>query len=311
MPDLIDVSIVIAAYNAEPFIARAIASALDQREVCVEILVADDASDDGTREVVSQMAAQWPQIRLLPGATNQGPAAARNRAIDAARGAWIAILDADDAILPDRLSRLLAIARATGADIVSDNFRYYDPASDTCSPPVLPERDALREIDLADFLDHARPYGEETDWGLLQPIIRRAFLEQHRLRYPLQSRHGEDFLLMVALLAQGGRYVYSPVCGYLYTRRDSGWSRTRVDYDAMARQSRALLGDPAIADDPRLVALVRARIRAVGRLAVEYRLGCYRRERRRVALVGLVVRTPALWLRALRRVVKEVAGAPR
>ena len=71
-----DVSVIIAAYNVEPYIERAIRSALDQKGVTVEIVIINDASTDNTLAAASRI--NDPRIKLVNLEKNQGPGAARN-----------------------------------------------------------------------------------------------------------------------------------------------------------------------------------------------------------------------------------------
>ncbi len=101
-PNAASISVVIPAYNAAPYVARAIESVLAQTVRPTEVIVVDDASSDATAQVVERYG---PPVRLLRRAANGGPAAARNTGIAAAQGEWIALLDADDAWLPRKLER--------------------------------------------------------------------------------------------------------------------------------------------------------------------------------------------------------------
>ena len=93
------ISVIIPAYNAENFITNAIESALAQTTPAHEIIVIDDGSMDKTIEVASRFI---PGIRLLT-RENGGPAAARNLGIRNSTGEWLAMLDADDTWLPNKL----------------------------------------------------------------------------------------------------------------------------------------------------------------------------------------------------------------
>lgn len=104
--DVAPVSVVIAAYNAEPTLRAALQSALRQDPRPAEVIVVDDGSEDGTASV----AAAFPEVRVVKQA-NAGPSAARNTGIAEASQPWIAFLDADDLWLPDRLARQLATLR--------------------------------------------------------------------------------------------------------------------------------------------------------------------------------------------------------
>ncbi len=93
------ISVVIPAYNAAKFIARALASVQAQTVMPSEIIVVDDGSTDHTAMVVAALPGN---VRLIRQA-NAGPAAARNHGAKLAEGDWIALLDADDAWLPTKL----------------------------------------------------------------------------------------------------------------------------------------------------------------------------------------------------------------
>lgn len=94
------ISVIIPAYNAEQYIAKAIESCLCQTYAPHEIIVIDDASTDGTAAVAESFPSPVSVIRL---AENMGVAVARNRGIQAATGDWIAFLDTDDWFLSEKL----------------------------------------------------------------------------------------------------------------------------------------------------------------------------------------------------------------
>ena len=124
-----DVSVILPAYNAARCLERAVRSALAQEGVSLEIVIVDDASTDATAEVVRHLAAEDSRVRPLRNEVNGGAAISRNRACQAARGRWLAVLDADDAYLPGRLARLVAVAEAEGLDVLADMLLLYDLAA--------------------------------------------------------------------------------------------------------------------------------------------------------------------------------------
>jgi glycosyltransferase involved in cell wall biosynthesis len=93
--------VVIPAYQAEPFLAQALESLRAQTYPTFEVIVVDDGSTDGTATV----AARFAEVRCLRLGTNGGQPAARNAGIGAARGEFIAFLDADDVMLPECIER--------------------------------------------------------------------------------------------------------------------------------------------------------------------------------------------------------------
>lgn len=301
-----EVTVLVAAYDAEAFVERAITSALTQQGPSLEVVVVDDASRDRTRAVVRALADHDPRVRLVALDVNGGPAAARNAGIAAARGAWVAVLDADDAFRPGRLATLVALGEGTGADVVADPFELYDPRTDTVT--TLPFRTgATRTVTLHDYLAQARPDAPEPDYGLLKPVWRAAFLERTGLRYP-GSRHGEDFLVMASALLAGARYVLAPVAGYRYTTPASGWSRTAVDRQAMVAQSQALLEHPGVRGDSRAAELLEQRIAAVREYAARREVDALLAARDVVGLVRAVAARPALLPVVLRRVARAGRG---
>jgi teichuronic acid biosynthesis glycosyltransferase TuaG len=120
------VSVITAAYNAEAFIGEAIASVQAQTLADWELLVADDASTDRTTALVEAVAAADPRIRLIRLEHNGGVARARNAALSAARGRFVAFLDSDDIWLPQKLERQIALMQAEDAAVSYTAFRRID-----------------------------------------------------------------------------------------------------------------------------------------------------------------------------------------
>jgi succinoglycan biosynthesis protein ExoO len=300
------VSVLIAAYNAESFLHRAVESALHQTFPVEEVLIVDDSSQDATASAARRLSRQDSRVRLISLPVNGGPAMARNTGLDAATGDWVAVLDADDAFLPQRLEQMLTFAQDASADVVLDSFRYYKPAKQTISPSVLDDHvpDAL--ITTSEFVSHARPYGTDVDWGLLKPVFRRAFLEEHGLRYPLKTRHGEDFLFMVDVLLHGARCALCRQAGYLYTAGDANLSRTVRDYRRMYQHTVQLLYDERVAADPKLVRAVRQRSAAVRRLSAEMDFARFRRDHDYNSMAKRAVADNAFRMILARRLVRRL-----
>lgn len=237
-----DVSVIIAAYNVERYIERAARSALEQRNVDVEVIVIDDASSDNTVAIVETMKDQ--RIKLLRMATNEGPSAARNAGLAVATGSWIAILDGDDAFAPDRLNRCLTLAYKTKADIVVDNLEVHREA-DGKRYPMFDVRYIERRtsIDLAEFIRRNVSLMGGMSLGYMKPLISTSFLRKKQLSYDPDIRIGEDYLLLAEALALGAKCVIDPNAGYLYTARVSSISHrlTVGDVDRMIASDRKFL----------------------------------------------------------------------
>jgi teichuronic acid biosynthesis glycosyltransferase TuaG len=110
------VSVIIPAYNAEPFLARAIRSVEAQSFRDFEIVLIDDGSTDGTADI----ARGFSSVRYVLG-SHGGEAVARNRGLEEARSELVAFVDADDEWLPDKLARQIAFMQKLGS-----SFSYTD-----------------------------------------------------------------------------------------------------------------------------------------------------------------------------------------
>lgn len=102
MPTTPRVTVLITLYNKGPYVEEAVRSVLEQTFTDFELLVVDDASTDGGLERVKRFSDS--RIRILESRINTGRPSAANRGYAAARGAYVAVLDADDIMLPERLA---------------------------------------------------------------------------------------------------------------------------------------------------------------------------------------------------------------
>ncbi|WP_426195269.1 glycosyltransferase [Massilia sp. DWR3-1-1] len=109
------VSVIIAAYNGADYIGATLRSVFAQTLSDIEVIVVDDGSTDHTAALVSAMAVHEPRLRLIR-QSNQGVAAARNRAIGDARGTYVAPVDADDLWAPTKLARQVARIEQCGPE---------------------------------------------------------------------------------------------------------------------------------------------------------------------------------------------------
>ena len=189
------VTVVLPVYNGARTLERAIISAFAQTLRDLEIIAYDDGSQDESVVLLERLAAGDGRLRILKGKKNLGPGAARNRALAAARGRWVAILDADDWYAPERLESLVRLGETKGADFLDDNQFLYDAGAGSVIGAGLPVRDASIPLSLDDLLCNSMTGRAPYDYGLLQPVIRSAFLVENGISYMEQCRFGEDFLL--------------------------------------------------------------------------------------------------------------------
>lgn len=134
------VSVVIPVYNAERFLAEAVDSVFAQTYARWELLLVDDGSTDSSSAIARQYAESDPaRIRYLehPGHRNLGMCTSRNLGIRQSRGEYIALLDADDIWLPDKLQQQVELMKAyPEAGLVYGHSIYFDDAVGQSSETV-------------------------------------------------------------------------------------------------------------------------------------------------------------------------------
>ncbi len=174
-------SVVIPLHNKRPHIAQALRSALEQTYPPIEIIVVDDASTDGSLEEVRGVADS--RIRILYRDTpGPGGYAARNVAVRAARGEWIAFLDADDlwqpnhlAVIADTLGR---VNNPTAVGCVFSGYENLHPGGITSLDPYSQKagRKTERRHDFDSFLSAWLHAGDCPIWTSAS-AFRRSVLE--------------------------------------------------------------------------------------------------------------------------------------
>lgn len=171
------VSILMAAFNAQRYVRFAVDSVRAQSLKDWELIVVDDASTDGTWDILRAYAEMDARIHVFRQDTNQGQAVARNRALSVARGKFLCMLDADDWFSTDALEMAISQFATEGVDSVVFTLRshYSDGREEDYAMPFLP----------GGVISGAEAFEKSMDWtvhGLY--MVRR---ELH-LRYPFDDR---------------------------------------------------------------------------------------------------------------------------
>jgi teichuronic acid biosynthesis glycosyltransferase TuaG len=120
------VSAIIPVYNASRYVGGAIESALRQTYGSMEVVVVDDCSTDGSREIISWYASKDDRVVCHLQERNQGVAVARNVGLDVASGRYVAFLDSDDIWRPEKIARQVELMRSTGAGICFTAIEIVD-----------------------------------------------------------------------------------------------------------------------------------------------------------------------------------------
>lgn len=185
-------SVVIPAYRAGATLPAAIESALAQTPTPVEILVVDDASPDPLEALVRVYDGLGVPVRTIRLQTNQGPGSARNAGWEAAKGDFLAFLDADDVWVPNKLARVAdALLKTPDAEAFGHDFTVVDPEG----PAVIPKGGSGR-IDAVGFFASVL----KNPFPASALVVRRDVPERF---HPLERRDEDHHL--IALLARRGR----------------------------------------------------------------------------------------------------------
>ncbi|TKT69336.1 glycosyltransferase family 2 protein [Aquamicrobium sp. LC103] len=309
------ISVVMANYNGARHIARALDSVLAQTVADLEIIISDDASSDESLTIVTDYVRRDPRVRLIADGTNGGPARARNRAFDAARGQWIAIVDSDDILHPERFERLLAAARHYDADAVADDLLHF--ADDGAMPSSLllhGEAFAAPFRLTADLFVRGDIKGSRIpNFGYLKPMIRAEALRG--LRYDEGLRIGEDYDLVLRLLLGGLKLQVVPEPTYLYRRHSQSISH-RLSIDTVAGMIDSQKRLQATQDDlaPAVRDALAARLAGLERALAFEKLVASVKARQAARTAGLLLRDPRLlfplWQSVRSRLSRKVASRP-
>ncbi|AUC82936.1 glycosyltransferase family 2 protein [Lacinutrix sp. Bg11-31] len=120
------VSIITPLYNAEAFISETIRSILNQTYTNWELLLIDDCSTDNTISIINDFIFENQNITVVKNETNQGTAISRNKGIMAAKGDYIAFLDADDLWKPQKLEKQIAFMENENCDVCFSSYEQID-----------------------------------------------------------------------------------------------------------------------------------------------------------------------------------------
>lgn len=251
-----DVTVLIPCYRNADIIGDAVRSALGQT-VEPQVIVIDDASGDGTADAARAAGEGSSRLIVMSAETNQGPGAARNLGLDRTGTPWVALLDSDDRMAPDRLEKLLAVAREGGWDFVADDIlRVTDWERPEAGRRLWRDEPVgLVDLDLARFVREniAHHTGRGRELGFVKPLMSTRFLNQHGLRYNPAMRLAEDYDLYARALLAGARFCVTDPLGYLAFDTPGSLSKAhRAEaLEQVYRADRRLLGDPRLPESAR------------------------------------------------------------
>lgn len=215
------VSVIMAVYNAAAFLAEAIESVFRQTLADFELIAVDDCSDDRSLAILRSYAGQDKRLRLIVNRRRLGQAVARNLALVVARGEYMAIGDADDILMPERLERQYVFLTAN-----SDCF--------LCSTDALVIDESSRRI--------GSVIGPKNFiWSpnlLLQKniLVHSSVMFRQGVNYREKFLNGEDYDLYLRLLSAGKKLVNLPETLVAYRVRKQSVNYNLPETSALIRK---------------------------------------------------------------------------
>ena len=216
------VSIVMPCYQNGQTLARTVQSIQAQTCENWELIAIDDGSKDDTLAVLERLAEREPRMRVIH-QENGGVSAARNAGMEAAAGAWISFVDADDHLLPHALEHLLSMADED-MDIVCGAYEMHfrDEGGRT-------EKHACASGDLQTVLE-SLIRGDSALNSMCARLYRTSLLKEHAVRAPKGIKVGEDVLFNLDAFIVARAWRMSEETIYIYEfGGDSAMTRARKD----------------------------------------------------------------------------------
>ena len=216
------VSIVMPCYQSGQTLARTVRSIQAQTEKSWELIAVDDGSTDDTLAVLNHLAQDEPRMRVIH-QENAGVSAARNAGMEAAQGAWLSFVDADDHLLPHALHHLLSLTDAA-TDIACGAYvmRYRDEGG-------REEYHACADGDLQTVLESLLR-GDSALNSMCARLYRTQLIRTRGVRAPEGVKVGEDVLFNLDAFAAARAWRMSGETVYIYEfGGDSAMTRARRD----------------------------------------------------------------------------------
>ncbi|MFI9340142.1 glycosyltransferase family 2 protein [Streptomyces sp. NPDC052773] len=228
-----DVSLIIGAYEAMPYLVECLASVEAQTidPARMEVIAVDDGSTDGTGECLEEFAARAPMpVTVIHQENSGGPSGPRNVGLAKASGRYVFFLDADDRLGPEALERMVAMADRNGTDVVLGRVEGVN-------------RTAPKSM-WGKTLERTDVFSSNIKFTLsAQKLFRRELLTRHDMRFDESLWTGEDalFTMEAYLRANGVSVIADYTCYYLVGREDGKHVTKTGSYTLRFDSARALM----------------------------------------------------------------------
>lgn len=168
------VSIITPVFNAVDFIHESIGSVIEQSFLDWELVLVDDCSSDNSVEIIQKFVTQDSRIKMLRLGENSGAAVARNAAIAAAKGRYIAFLDSDDVWMPHKLKTQLEFMKETGCPFSYSAYDKINEFGETVGSVGVPEKISYTDLLKTNVIGCLTVIYDTAHFGKVEmPLIRK------------------------------------------------------------------------------------------------------------------------------------------
>ena len=227
------VTIGVPIYRSVKYIERALLSVLCQTYPCIEILLVDDCSDDGTMEIVNRIVVEHPRggdVKVLRNDRNYGVSFSRNRIIEEAKGDYLYFMDSDDYIELDTIDTLINEIKNNMVQVV---YGSYDVINEDLYSMVF-RKPYRRFFDNNSFGEYAFSNISKFQVMACNALIELNFLRCVGLKF-MNISYWEDMVFSYELVTKVCRAVLVPYVTYHYCRHSGSLSNCQNEYCEKSR----------------------------------------------------------------------------
>lgn len=187
-------SVIIPVYNKEKTISRCLDSLLAQADPAIELLLVDDGSTDQSPEICDKYASQYANVRCLH-QENRGVSAARNAALDMARGTYLLFVDGDDYVAPGYFSVIRNALAGSACDLLLFSFTSVP---ETLGASAGYRTEAVTERDTAVMF--SKMLRDQNLGSLWSKCFRSSIVEHHGIRFQTSLKIAEDLTFVFSYM---------------------------------------------------------------------------------------------------------------
>ena len=217
MADL--VSVILPAYNCEKTLADTLESVLNQTYKDFEIILINDAAKDGTHGICDSFARKDARVRYFVNSKNRGTLETRVRAINLAKGEWIAFIDSDDMWSPDKLEKQFNLQKATDCDLIYTASSFINEEGKPFKWIMhVPEQVTYKKLLRQNIISNSSVLLRKRDYLTYSPFTER------------ENDMHEDFACWLCMLRAGltARGINEPLIAYRLHKNSSSSNKVNA-----------------------------------------------------------------------------------